>query len=378
MPLLSNYLLIISSIYKRKINKIASSISDDYLIDRNFIDFLQLHGANENDIENWLNANKTVLYELIEIKWDFPSIRNKGLRGWKGRESYYLFYTDDRPKGIDETPIATLVGSGNIKPLLVYKYDPLDAYSKTIGHFGFLVPFIARTIGTGDALKLKETTEKFIHDNRDILNRIRSQFQTEPKELGQGSDGIAYSIGKDRVLKLFRSEVGYRASVLAIERLWKQPETAGTEAMIYDTGSFKPIRNTYNTYYYIMERMEPAYKIAGIGSLVIRLQELANIAIEDNKEWSKFDIDPSIGPKIAPEIKQASEMIDRSMKSGEIAMKLIRSIEEQAKSNNLKSNWLAKLTEEIIWKLITKRTDLHEGNLGITPNGEFRYFDPAY
>jgi hypothetical protein len=380
MPLSPNYLLILSSIYERKINKIAQRhISDEYPIDRNFIDFLQLHGANENDIENWLNANKTVINELGYIRWHIPHADFIG--GSVGHKNYHVFYTDDGLERINEIPIATFVGSGIIKSLLVYKYEekPSEAHSKTIGHFGFLVKFIENVVGVRDTQKLKELTEKFIYDNRDVLNRIRSQFQTEPEILGLGMDGIAYSIGKDRILKLFQNKFAYEASVAAIERLWKQPETASTEAMIYDAGAFEPIKGKYrsiNVYYYIMEKMEPASKIWGLEILIDKLQLHAELVIT-SKKWDMYNLNnPSLGIEIAPEIKIISEKIDKNVRNSNT--KLILSIEEQAKSNNLKQNWLAKLTEEIIWKILTKRTDLHSGNLGITPNGEFRYFDPAY
>jgi hypothetical protein len=375
MLLSPNYLLILSSIYKRKINKIGE---ESVIVDNNLISFLKQHRADENDIKNWISANKTVLNQLNNINWVVGYDKNMLIGSYKNKSYYVYWYKSTARK--DTVIIAHLIGSGNIKPLSVHQYIDDEgglshAHSKTIGHFGFLVPFIGRVIGTKDTQKLKETTEKFINDNRDTLNRIRSQFQTEPKELGRGSDGIAYSIGKDRVLKLFKSRDAYEAAVNAIQRLWKQPESAVTEAMIYDAGAFNLIGGIHHSYYYIIEKMQPAEEINNIDILIKELKEHAREIINTNG-WNKFYFDSSVSSKIAPEIRQASEIIDRDMRQDQKGLILL--IERQTESYNLKSNWLAKLVEEIIWKLITKRTDLGSRNLGITPNGEFRYFDPAY
>ena len=44
----------------------------------------------------------------------------------------------------------------------------------------------------------------------------------------------------------------------------------------------------------------------------------------------------------------------------------------------LNSNWLSELIEEITFKFITNRTDLHYGNLGLTHYNKLRYFDPTH
>lgn len=67
-------------------------------------------------------------------------------------------------------------------------------------------------------------------------------------------------------------------------------------------------------------------------------------------------------------------------------MEIAKNLEEEYEdrivniNNNtlLRGNWLVKFIEEIILKYLTGRGDLHLGNLGVTNQGNFRYFDPAY
>lgn len=361
----------------------------DYIIDHKIVDFLKYHGAKEDDIRNWITTNETTLNQLENTHWVIGPYNNflYGESLGSKRIIYYIFWNDNKNTA-NEIPIAYLKGSGRIKPLLVYQYmeeaqTPSQAHSKIIGHFGFLVPVIEKITNIQDYDRLKKMTEDFVYANWGLLHKIRSQFKQEPRELGRGEDGIAFGIGKDRVLKLFASRGAYNAAVNAMQRLWKHPETAGTEAMIYDAGAFKPFKDDFNSitiYYYIIERMTASREVirkSDLGSLLMYIDSYATRAknkIETN--WSTFKSDPSVGGKIAIEIREASAIIDKEIR--EEHPDLIASIEEQAKSKHLKSNWLAKLAEEIIWKLLTGRTDLHSGNLGITPQGYFRYFDPSY
>jgi hypothetical protein len=56
----------------------------------------------------------------------------------------------------------------------------------------------------------------------------------------------------------------------------------------------------------------------------------------------------------------------------------ITDLESFGKKLNLRAGWLELLCEEIIMKLLTGREDLHIGNLGVTAQGELRYFDPQF
>lgn len=53
-------------------------------------------------------------------------------------------------------------------------------------------------------------------------------------------------------------------------------------------------------------------------------------------------------------------------------------IEKASKQFDLDQNWLEGFLKEIIMKFLTRRTDLHTGNLGITKHRKLRYFDPAH
>lgn len=402
----SSNLLILSRIYERRANsllyKVAQKTLEDlgllptHLIDREFISFLKTNGAREDDIRNWMYTNETVLNQLKDVRWRYDG--RKDLIGYvTNKPTYYYIHWDDVASPV-EVAVASLKGSGTIKPLMVYRQQeqeerrgPEAVHSKTIGHFGFLVPFIRKTTEISDFDRLREITEKFIYANWGALHRIRSQFQMEPRELGAGADGVAYAIAPNRVLKLFHSENAYKSSIAAIQRLWKHPSAAGTEAMIYDAGTFKPLEGDSkadtlgglnlgkNTYYYIIERMTPARDVVDRSDLydfLSALEGYAQAARMGKKEWHRFYYDPSVAPRIAPEIKKAAENIENRMRRERADT--INKVEQQLEGKNLKSNWITRLAEEMIWKLITGRTDLHGGNLGITPYGELRYFDPVY
>lgn len=358
-----------------------------YFLQRNF-------GAKIIDMENWAKANETVLRQCKELKWqDYPHERLMATLG----DSRFMI-----PKKQEDNPnwqiLAVLYGNGPIKPLNIYKWvgaegrEPAATHTPKIGHFGFLVQAISRMTGITWP-KLTGVVEKFVSDNLPALNKIRSQFQMEPRELGQGTDGVAYAIGAGRVLKIFRSTAAYEAAKSAMNRLWKSPAAAGTEAMIYDIGELTPIfapatpnRNevTVHVYYYIMEKMTPARSVIDkptLAALIDLIWETAknNVnlgALSDQYNYAVMSKDNNRISEIGADIKNKALLVGKETK--QINPELIRQIEELTENYKLKPNWLDRLSEEIIWKLITDRTDLHGGNLGITPYGEFRYFDPIY
>ena len=405
----SDNLFVLSHLYARRAGRLLQKLAQPLpsslyperkspllteLINTNFRYFLSRnYGAKIIDMENWAQANETVLRQCKGLNWQDSYERLDATMG----DSLFIIpkKPEDNPNW---QPLAALQGNGPIKPLKIYKWigirgrEPVETHTPKIGHFGFLVEAINKITGITWP-KLTGTVEKFISDNLQTLNKIRSQFQTEPRELGQGSDGIAYDIGPDRVLKIFHSTAAYEAAKNAMNRLWKTPPAAGTEAMIYDIGELGSIFTpatpnrrefTYHIYYYIMEKMTPARSVIDkltLGTFIDLLWETAinnaNLkTLSDQYNYAVISKDNNKISEISAEIKKQSGLVASEVK--QINPELISHIEQLTAKQKLKSNWLAKLSEEIIWKLITDRTDLHGGNLGITPNGEFRYFDPVY
>lgn len=107
------------------------------------------------------------------------------------------------------------------------------------------------------------------------------------------------------------------------------------------------------------------------------LQDIANIlhTWRDELFWIGGQLNqPTKAPKIKNVIRnRAKEIADHITKEDAETVHIV-----ETQYPELNKDWLMLLTEEMIMKFITDRTDLHVGNLGITPNGKFRYFDPAY
>lgn len=365
-----------------------------------FFEFLQFlkgrFGATPQEISEWYHTNETILSYYSNADW-----MSVGMRYMEGNDNLCI-RTPDTPqnpaskkRGEIEEPVAILKGIGKIQDMMIYKIDrdvmgrqKQEAQTSKVGHYGFVVNIISKVmqnVRPKPVEDLKTIVERFVEQNATKLNAIRAQFQAEPRELGGGLDGIAYSIGDGMVLKLFKSEYAYQSAVDAINRLHQSPVSAGTEAMIYDAGKFQPLvivdtqgeSFSYTFYYYLIEKMTPASKVINRDLMEDFLEGIQTsvqnkIDIRASKWQAYKDL------KRAPRVSGAIKELARNIAPG--FAEYSDQVEQQALDNgiSLKSGWLLKLIEEITWKLLTDRTDLHSGNIGITQNGEFRYFDPAY
>lgn len=361
------------------------------------------HGVNNQDMIDWLLANQTVLRQY-NISWDDAGESFIGSQpGSNGHIQYQMtrkLLSDDRWE-----PVAFLTGTGNMLPMKIYKEKvehqgvPLSSFTKEIGHYGFLVNVLHKLmLFSGE--ELPYITKKFIDQNSEKLARIRSQFQTEPRELGAGVDGLAFSIGPHRVLKFFKSSYAYNAAINAVNRLFKTPEAAGTEAMIYDYGELPIYGGNLKVYYYIIERMAPLNKVMDSDLLSDLLDAITSNAYSKPQFiiWKEKLQDPKNINLVSQEIKVRAKMVEEKIRDS--FSFLIRRLESEipnvernaeqffpqeveklktsGRSFKINPNWLSKLIEEMLWKYATGRNDLHGGNLGITSFGDFRYFDPAY
>jgi hypothetical protein len=381
-----------SNIARRK----NAALSDEYnklremFLDPKLQEFLKNFNPIASEIVTWVHANETF---LRHIKGHIPG---------EMTPFSYQFMLPDKLKFIyvittqnltasrkaNWQPVGVLVGNGDIPSLRVYRSNQEDQdieperYPKDIGQFSFLLPLFMDKMFMG----IKESQDfarKFIAANKDILNSISSQFQTQPVLLGGQADGRAYSIGKNRVLKVFFSSGAYHAAVKAMHRLWHNPTAAATEAMIYDVGMFNEVDHQ-KIYYYIMEKMRPLRSFLDrdfLGGFFTPVRAIFDKDIYNPKSilyklWGKDeDVD---NPAKVGQIKQDIQLYVQDLKT-RIDPKTLQEFElAMTANNNLIPGWLDKLLEEMVWKYITRRDDLHSGNLGVTPYGQVRYFDPAF
>lgn len=237
--------------------------------------------------------------------------------------------------------------------------------------------------------KLYDEFTKFCTNNKDSLDKIMKQCSKEPVVLGGGRGGMAFDIGEQKVLKLFKDKFTYDKSLEAYNRIFDNPALAKTEAYIYDVGSLGSIEGS-DLYYVIMEKMKPLisddrnktetkevdmnrydmhYMVTELVTLVwnyIKSDKHINDIKYKNKHYPDEVIDATIN-------KIAGIILSQPMPE-----KLEKLISELTNLERLKPNWLKLFIKEIIYKYITGRGDLHAGNCGITPYGELRFFDPSH
>lgn len=222
--------------------------------------------------------------------------------------------------------------------------------------------------------KFPELFTKFIDENKSKIDNMLRLVGPNPKLLGQGADGQAFDIGNGQVLKIFLDAYAYTHAVDAKRRLHDNPELAKTEAMIYDVGTLGEF-NDNNVYYYIMEKMTPVLDLSKQESKLISkiIQYIVKEIMSEKKHWQMVKKKMSNKEPVKGFIDMGVDNID-----SKIYPQLENDIDTLENANDLKRGWLKSLIEEIVLKYVTGRTDLHLGNLGITNNGEFRYYDPSY
>ena len=289
------------------------------------------HGVNNQDMIDWLNNNQTVLKQY-NCSWDYDG---EGFVGSKGHgESYGHYKISTKSLNFDKwEPVAFLRDNGNMRPMKIYKEKedseriPLSSFTKEIGHYGFLVLMLHKLLYIEGA-DLPRITKYFINQNSSKLAKIRSQFQMEPRELGAGVDGLAFTIGPHRVLKFFKSKYAYDSAMNAVQRLFKTPEAAGTEAMIYDYGEL-PVYGSQTIYYYIIEKMAPLDKVMD-NHLI---SSLLDVIISNIYSHSQFTVwrdqlqDPKNISLISKDIKTKAKIAESEIRL--TRPDLIRSLEDE-------------------------------------------------
>jgi hypothetical protein len=259
-----------------------------------------------------------------------------------------------------------------------------------MSHYFFIVKGLEKLfdVNLEDEASIQRIKD-FIATNKTKINSIKVSFETTPKVLGTGADGIAFSVGRGLVFKMFQDYTAYSASIEAIKRLHEFPSIAKTEALIYDAGilgEYKAARYNSPVYYYLIEKMTPIAKQDVINKkalkkvmdeIKIRILRDANTLwrpmkqqLEDPANMSQ--IKQIIELQVKPRVAQFAKSISTSI--NDWFGKYVKKVDPK---NTLRSEWLIFLTEEILMKFLTSRGDLEMRNLGITGQGYLRFFDPA-
>lgn len=248
---------------------------------------------------------------------------------------------------------------------------------KDIGHYMWIANILSRYTSFNNDPDTHTLIKQFILDNKDKLDKIRSTFGNEPKELGFGMDGVAYDIGNGMVLKLFFSENAYNHAVDSINRLHTNPSMGKTEAMLYDAGKLGQFINK-TLYYYIIEKVSVISETK-IGTAVEEIVDFTMRYVKDNIQyWKELlsrinTIDSSEFSNIIYKRVQECIALYNMNRFNKIVVDKIN----KDKTFDLQEDWLPNLVEEVIMKVITNRGDLHRGNIGVTQSGYFRIFDPV-
>ena len=227
----------------------------------------------------------------------------------------------------------------------------------------------------------------FVRENKAIINGLRNSFTGKPKYLRAGSDGAAFDVG-NFILKIFRDPTAYKAAIEAKRKLDSKLDLAKTEAVIYDVGVLGSF-NGQNVYYYLMEKMIAVENLGfPLEEALRKLVRTIALSLLQNTETLK-DLKSKMSGLTSEQLqKNVSHIVDITFAQLNKSV-LVSKVEEESEAliekktvPPLNKNWLRLLIEEVCYKFLTDRIDLHMGNIGITVQegkwGEFRYFDPAF
>lgn len=338
-----------------------------------------LHFSKE-DVENWVKVNKNVLLEKLDNYWaldyeDRKYIYSNNSRIYKQPVDYI--------DGVEIHKSNLLMATEKIPKLWLYEisyvpgFEGLNNINADLSHNDYLIKAFKELFET-EGVELATATQTFYNTNKNKIDKLRLLFEKQPELLGSGYDGVAFSVGKNLVLKLFKDSFAFNKAKEAVKRLHLEPQLAKTEAMIYDLGQL----GTFNgspVYFYIMEKMKPIGDLprteyTSIKAIIKTIIERVRVYKFDGLRSLKQNInDATFHPKIREYLDQLKVKINKEILS--LHKNEIDNINRGLSVNN---NWLSSLIEEILVKYLTSRTDLHAGNIGLTNYGEFRYFDAAH
>ncbi|MCZ2224600.1 MAG: hypothetical protein LC122_13325 [Chitinophagales bacterium] len=275
-----------------------------------------------------------------------------------------------------------LQGTANIPKLYMYvvfvdEHNTSENVPKEDIHYAYIYNFLNSRYYHIPIDRRYKFIKDFINQAKPNLDKVAKYFDTQPKKIGGGVDGIAFSIGNQRVLKIFMSDYIYKQYLKVLDRLHNKEDYAENEIMIYDVGEIGKFFND-KIYYCIMEKLhtfdDDSDEIAeAIGNIVnfikIEIIELLTNSINKIDKDKVKNLDKS-------QITSFMNETYNKIINDHILNNSINDIENEY--SNLNALWVKKLILEILSKVMTGRGDLHLGNLGITNQGVFKFFDPAH
>jgi len=394
-------LLLLSSLFEKRsscFNKIGQTELDEAEL-RYFIRSMRLleiirrifpdSNISDKDLFDWyeLNRNAFTKYQSLlwsESEWKIATINGKPFAACDlfpsaDRKVAIIGDSSEEPAGVNLTDTYLLQGNASIKNLWLFigvkgvaQVEPNIAQEDWV--LKAMSSIFRLDIGSTD---FTDNMNAFISKNKDKIDEIRKYFIGTPKFLGKGADGVAFSISRNFVLKIFRDDAAYNHARQAVERIYRNPEIAKTEAMIYDVGILGDFKG-YPVYYYIIEKMIPVSNMDIEASFGRISDNIEMQLISSKNRWRSLrDLvkDPSAHSQLKSEIISYAKDIVKNI-VGYNSPDIVKV--QKSLGDKLKSNWLQSLAEEFIVKYLTNRKDLHTGNIGLTDYGDFRFFDPSY
>jgi hypothetical protein len=372
--------------------------------------FLNNNYSVEN-INNWLKKNESKFPDSIENIFSNRIIPNQYFIKTQYKNNNAVISKirlDDEDFKFKVKYSSILENEDNIPVLYFYilgnmdfQYDeekqaPYQVLKEdsSLMFYDFILKGLKQIANNNKAYFSDQQVNNFIKDNKSKIDQVIRSFKTKPQFLGFGYDGVTFSIGPDLIFKMFSNTFAYNAAKKAMERLHTSPEIGRTESMMYDVGVLgvmkgamaNNISSDLPIYYYIQEKLETIIPESTDKNWIILNYLIKTIRSETvyavnqiTDIWTKHE---NLLQAMSKDQKQNyfNELIEEHVRN--ILNKIIEqdnvSMYHLFDDEKLQPNWLEKLIEEILIKTLTKRTDLHIGNIGITNQGYFRYFDPAY
>lgn len=327
------------------------------------------------EFQKWLDINQSTINEFAidEINWRYT----------KDEDVLISFSNNIISKTkrdyLDLTLDAILLPSPPIPILYFYKYKE-NVIKSTPQIKDYLIRFFREKSSLfKNTNELINSLNEFCKTNKSKLDSIEKMFKKSPEFLGAGDSGIAFDIGDNKVLKLFDHQFVYNKALEAYNRLFDNPELSKTEALIYDVGTIgNIITNNTSTpvYYYIMEKMKPIRDVIPNTYPLVSLLRFIDSQIPSYPPLKEIQ---SGKLKLSDNnLNELISTISQNIKNSIPDNTFERLQDVKDVTPSLKSDWLNLLIKEVLFKYITNRLDLHMGNLGLTPYGELRYFDPAH
>jgi len=332
---------------------------------------------------DWMNKNNLSFSEqnLVYRYKDYVLVKSILPSG----PSYIISFKPTLPnKEYGLVSSSILFPTSVIPKLYLLEVVKLHSITPDIAHYNWLIDVINNFFTMSK--DFSKNFADFIQSNKDTIYNIYKFIKQHPRKLGKGIDGIAFDIGDGKVLKVFTYRFAYDAAKKTQKLLHQKTDLAKTEVMIYDVGEFKDVdlisdSSDSNLYYYIIEKMKVfkdfseqhprAYHLFDIYNLSYKISsELEKQGVMEKLTQMANDGDENLLVILKRLIKYFSEKFNSFKEDFWLALS-----EETRK--HLVPHWFEELIEEIIMKILTSREDLHQGNIGLTPYGKFRFFDSA-